>query len=217
MSFHIGIAGPLASGKSSLARAIKADLETRGYSVTIIPLAQAIKELAARLNGDPVHDYLEALATIDYDYGYTDVDAIERSVAAIVEAYQKYYTPNEKPRKLLQTIGTEIGREMIDEDIWIKRVNARKLESGVDIIITDDIRFNNEALAVDFLISIRTDSALAQAAYQRNKTKFSEQYLDTNHASENGLTIKSDAEVSCGFRENGITELMERIYAWLPV
>lgn len=51
-------------------------------------------------------------------------------------------------RQLLQTLGTEWGRGMVAEDIWLwameKRVQQAKYE-GAKIIIIDDCRFDNEA------------------------------------------------------------------------
>jgi len=51
------------------------------------------------------------------------------------------------PRHIMQTLGTEWGRETIDEDIW---VNAwrRKLPRDYANIVADDARFNNEVAAV---------------------------------------------------------------------
>lgn len=54
------------------------------------------------------------------------------------------------PRELLQTLGTEWGREMIREDIWIRiamrQANAL-IQYGVGVCITD-VRFANEAEAI---------------------------------------------------------------------
>jgi len=54
------------------------------------------------------------------------------------------------PRQLLQTLGTEWGRDTISQTIWIdtamRRVR-RLLDDGRDVVITD-VRFDNEAAAV---------------------------------------------------------------------
>jgi hypothetical protein len=49
-------------------------------------------------------------------------------------------------RWLLQTIGTEFGRQAIAEDIWIRCWEARVRR--YDTVVTDDVRFTNEAEAV---------------------------------------------------------------------
>jgi hypothetical protein len=55
-------------------------------------------------------------------------------------------------RRLMQVLGTEIGREMIDDDLWIKL--AKKswddyFSFGYDVVVTD-VRFKNEADAIRF-------------------------------------------------------------------
>lgn len=55
------------------------------------------------------------------------------------------------PRRLMQTIGTEWGREMIDESLWLK-VAARRVEEaragGAAGVVIPDVRFENEAMLV---------------------------------------------------------------------
>lgn len=52
------------------------------------------------------------------------------------------------PRQLLQTLGTEWGRQMIRDDIWL-RVAFWRWEQlaagGVSLIVVPDVRFENEA------------------------------------------------------------------------
>ena len=52
------------------------------------------------------------------------------------------------PRQLLQTLGTEWGRQMVREDIWL-RVAFWRWEQlaagGVSLIVVPDVRFSNEA------------------------------------------------------------------------
>jgi energy-coupling factor transporter ATP-binding protein EcfA2 len=52
-------------------------------------------------------------------------------------------------RYLLQTLGTEWGREMVDQNIWIKLLRVRLIECLTDTAVTplvvDDLRFDNEA------------------------------------------------------------------------
>ncbi len=52
-------------------------------------------------------------------------------------------------RYLLQTLGTEWGREIVDKNIWIKLLRVRLIECLTDTALTplvvDDLRFDNEA------------------------------------------------------------------------
>ena len=50
------------------------------------------------------------------------------------------------PRKLLQTLGTEWGRDTIDKDWWVKLARSRvrqRMQCGYDVVVTD-VRFQNE-------------------------------------------------------------------------
>lgn len=46
-------------------------------------------------------------------------------------------------RKIMQTIGTEWGREVIDKDLWLKAWRARV--KNCPFVCVDDVRFENEA------------------------------------------------------------------------
>lgn len=48
------------------------------------------------------------------------------------------------PRYLMQTLGTEWGRNLVDPEIWIKAAARRIDTMGADIVVTD-VRFDNEA------------------------------------------------------------------------
>jgi len=47
-------------------------------------------------------------------------------------------------RYALQTLGTEWGRDLISEDIWVNAMK-RRLTGGDELVVIDDIRFPNEA------------------------------------------------------------------------
>lgn len=48
------------------------------------------------------------------------------------------------PRYFMQRLGTEFGREMIDQDLWLNAWKAT-MPKGFDGIACDDVRFQNEA------------------------------------------------------------------------
>lgn len=55
------------------------------------------------------------------------------------------------PRRLLQTLGTEWGRRLVHDEIWLriaKRRWARAWEDGVHAVVVPDVRFENEAEAI---------------------------------------------------------------------
>lgn len=52
------------------------------------------------------------------------------------------------PRYIMQTVGTEWGRDMIDRDLWVKVVEQKIRQarrSGAAGVVISDVRFDNEA------------------------------------------------------------------------
>lgn len=51
------------------------------------------------------------------------------------------------PRRAMQTLGTEWGKDMIHPDLWVEqwRINVAKIAT---LVIADDLRFPNEAAAL---------------------------------------------------------------------
>ena len=49
------------------------------------------------------------------------------------------------PRQLLQSLGTDWGRDMVSATIWIDAMRRLISEQSSDVIIIDDCRFANEA------------------------------------------------------------------------
>lgn len=70
---------------------------------------------------------------------------IDRSMSRILGR-----DPSKKKGELLQIIGTEIGRNMYDKDIWVKATEKKIKEFNHDfdeiqtVIIVEDVRFKNE-------------------------------------------------------------------------
>jgi len=52
------------------------------------------------------------------------------------------------PRQLLQSLGTDWGRDMVSETIWIDAMRRMISDQSFDVIIIDDCRFENEAQMV---------------------------------------------------------------------
>jgi len=57
---------------------------------------------------------------------------------------QPMYPFHWTPRKMMQTLGTEWGRQMIQDDLWIVSLKERIKNEPGNIVISD-LRFENEA------------------------------------------------------------------------
>lgn len=85
------------------------------------------------------------------------------------------------PRQLLQTLGTEWGRHLVGEDVWI-RMAERRIEqfaaAGVTVVAIADVRFENEAEWV------RARGGEIWHVYRHG-------LADDDHASEAGIKVEA--------------------------
>ena len=106
---------------------------------------------------DPIKEMLRAIG----------VDCSDDAKAVVSDDY------GVTPRHMMQTLGTEWGRHMIDGDIWVKafaRMNAGKC------VIVPDVRFENEAELV------REHGVLIHLVGRGG--------IEGNHVSENAIEFK---------------------------
>lgn len=106
---------------------------------------------------DPIKEMLRAIG----------VDCSDDKKAVVSDDY------GVTPRHMMQTLGTEWGRHMIDSDIWVKafaRLNAGKC------VIVPDVRFENEAALV------REHGVLIHLVGRGG--------IEGNHVSENAIAFK---------------------------
>jgi len=75
----------------------------------------------------------------------------------IYDIARNYFEMKNKDRKLLQIIGTDAGRIMINENIWINRLvedlkivreTEKYLQRSHTYYVSDDVRFKNEHIAL---------------------------------------------------------------------
>lgn len=116
MKYLIGIAGPKRSGKDTLTLGLCQALGLEQFSYAD-PIRNAVCEILGITRAE-----LELCkeTPIDWLNGVT-------------------------PRHMMQTMGTEWGREMIDPFLWGKSMFRRMPEQGG---VTSDVRFDNEATEI---------------------------------------------------------------------
>lgn len=131
MSRLIGLGGKLRAGKDAVG-----DYLEEKHDFVKLGMSDALNEALLKLNPIIPRDDWEGTHPNTF-IRYKDLhDAV-----GYVEAKK-----NPEVRRLLQMLGTEVGREMIDQDVWVKIAEKKILEhwaNGKSVVITA-MRFPNE-------------------------------------------------------------------------
>jgi len=169
----IGIAGRARSGKDTVANFIIAAIGGYRYS-----FADPIRAMLVPLGVDMNDPYWQARK--------------EDVIPAL----------GVSPRRMMQTLGTEWGRQLINPDLWIIMAHQRLLQNGPGMVIPD-VRFENEAAWIrkhgGWIIHVIRPEAKAVEA----------------HASEDGIEIlDADAQL---FNSGTLEELQLSVRELLRV
>jgi hypothetical protein len=108
----------------------------------------------ARVGKDTAARMLHGLGVGDFVYAFADpLRAMLRAGLGIDMSLPYWQEHKEKglpefggasPRRIMQTLGTEWGRELIHGDIWLTLAFKRLMEGGGRGMIVSDCRFENE-------------------------------------------------------------------------
>ncbi len=121
----IGVVGFIGSGKGTVA-----DILVQKHNFTKLSFADTVKDATAAIFGWPRH-LLEGETAESRSWR-------EEKDEWWSEKTGKHITP----RNMLQLMGTEVGRDMIDPNIWVYSLE-RRLELYPNVVIAD-VRFPNE-------------------------------------------------------------------------
>jgi hypothetical protein len=124
----IAFAGPAGVGKSEASKL----LTDRGF--VPVKFAEGLKSM---------------IATV-YELCGLDEDEIKARLEGDLKEKPDRYLRGVSPRRAMQTLGTEWGRDCVAEDLWVSIWQRRvelQLKAGLSVV-TDDLRHTNEAAAV---------------------------------------------------------------------
>ena len=88
------------------------------------------------------------------------------------------------PRFLMQTLGTEWGRTLINPEIWIMIAERRitdRLVQGISVVV-DDVRFDNEAALIHRLggqVALMTREGVGRDDGHASESGVSDQFIDS--------------------------------------
>ena len=92
------------------------------------------------------HSFADPLKAMTYQFikgfGYSDMD-----VDHYMRVDKEFPIPliGRSARLIMQTLGTEWGRNCIRDDVWVRVERYRLISTKAQWIVYDDIRFENEA------------------------------------------------------------------------
>lgn len=155
----IGVVGFLGSGKGTVA-----DILVNKYNYTTFAFADVLKDTVSVMFDWPRHllegdtdESRKFRETIDEFWDERLFDTLGKSVT---------------PRYILQLMGTEAGRDVFGEDIWVSTLERRI--RGVDNVVISDARFPNE---IDF---IRKQNGMVTRVARGPDPKWFDTALDHN-------------------------------------
>lgn len=129
MTNLVGLSGYARSGKDSAARV----LLSAGWQR--ISFADKLREFLLAL--DP---------TVGLDYSSWDYPELKLSKVVALVGWEQAKDEVPEVRSLLQRCGTEAGREVLGENVWVDA--ALKDFTGLPPAVVTDVRFPNEARAI---------------------------------------------------------------------
>ncbi len=128
----IGLNGRLGAGKDTAANLLSAMLE-QDYEVRTTAFARKLKLMGANIWGLT----LEELEALKLDPGYTfQVVKPDGTVIMLTG------------RQFLERLGTEAGREVLGQTIWLDQALPAGLDHADEVLIFTDCRFPNEAARI---------------------------------------------------------------------
>lgn len=126
----VGICGAAGSGKSTVASHL-----VNNHGFVVMKFADTLKDMTRVLLYDMGFDEDVTEAMIEGDLKEHPIDGIDAS-----------------PRRIMQTLGSDWGRDMIHPEVWTRiwseRVTTVLREDPTARIVADDVRFVNEVDAV---------------------------------------------------------------------
>ncbi len=185
----IGITGKKRSGKDTFAARL---IEEHGF--TQVRFADPLRAMLKAQN--PIVAVREGAIVSDYSYGeWTDYPGTPEGIhlSEVLGPEDDWETAKELPevRRLMQALGTEAGRNILGENIWVN--TALKMVEAIEgpVVITD-ARFPNEAeLVTDIgtLVRITRPSLGVPTDLHPSETALDDWWVDPDFDVVNDGTI----------------------------
>ncbi|MEM9783366.1 MAG: hypothetical protein AAF899_12940 [Pseudomonadota bacterium] len=178
----LGLTGPAGSGKSTVAAAVLEGLPWPGVRLHVAAPVHAMLATLLKAAGMGVREIAERVHGAQKN---APCDALQ----------------GRSPRQAMQWLGTEWGRELVGDRLWLdlwRRRAAREIRGG-RLVINESVRFDNEAAVVRSLggVVVRLTGRRAEGV--------------PAHDSEVGVTADLDIDNGAGLPERAARQILELV------
>lgn len=231
MTFYIGLCGDAGAGKDTVANmmveyfegsATKYSFAEPVYRLAAAILGTTVPDLENRSTKEVTQswqitqrclvnarDYFNSINLDHYkdfpEAWHEFVLHLENYMQPYSSLYEKedtIFTLSISPRKMLELVGTELGREILQQNVWIDRIVRDVALNKVRVAIISDVRFENEAKFIQ-----ENEGELIKIAAVDNPYK-----INSTHASNQGVNPEYITGVIINGM-NGLRELEEEVKA----
>ena len=216
------LSGKISSGKNQFAEYLREIYQSKGKQVVSDLFAADLKAwskddfkgLADVLNtlSNHLRDEIYRVMGNRKSYGLPNdglMDGLFNLVGKLNLKDENFFeNKTEISRTLLQIYGTQIFRNRVDNDYWIKRTKDRILACNADVVLITDVRFPNE---IDFMSSdkydtyvVRINRPLQRAGTQHEHISETalDDYIDWNYIIDNNAGLVELKESAYGLIED---------------
>lgn len=141
MPIIVAIGGKKRAGKNYLASSLEREIKIKNkwVDIGICSFADPLKKI--------INLFTKSYNESDREVPKSDFDYLRGT---------KLFPASEPitERKLLQKIGTDLFREHISEDIWVRLMKKRLACSNKNLILIPDARFENEYTIADIIVYV---------------------------------------------------------------
>lgn len=186
----VGLMGRAGSGKDTFADMLEASLALHSSNVNRFAFA------------DPLYAAMDAMFPPHLFYGH---DYLRSWKYVSRHDKEEYVLPGveKTPRQILQTLGTEWGRHVINQDLWTNLAYQNIDRSDKQIHVITDLRFENEVLFVkNFGLYANQHSLIVHITRPSG-----DDTPHSSHASEQRLDITADTVIT---NDSSLMELRQK-------
>lgn len=177
MTYYVGLCGAAGAGKDTVAEMIAQYFSSSSkkysfagpvYGLAAAILGTTVAELETRATKEVFQQFHITQRSLENAKDFYDASGLDfympfpeawwaffPNLEKFIQPYTSLWEPENtivtlsiSPRKMLELVGTELGREILDEQVWVDRIVRDATLNKVRVAVISDVRFENEVLFV---------------------------------------------------------------------